>query len=64
MNIKLYKKVDEFLFREIGLSRSSVNLAKKLSLRNKASLPISLWSYGLISTDELDQLYDFLYKAS
>ena len=57
-----FYKTIQFLFTDIGLSKSAVNLGIKLSKKNKASLPITLWSYGLISIDELDRIYNYLWN--
>tara|TARA_Y100001978_G_scaffold162629_1_gene149143 strand:- start:3283 stop:3474 length:192 start_codon:yes stop_codon:yes gene_type:complete len=57
----LHKSIN-FLLEEIGLSKAAINLGVKLSIKNKASLPITLWSYGLINIDELDKIYDFLWN--
>jgi len=62
MNIKLSQKTLIFLNKELGLSYSSIHLGIKLSIRNKISLPMALWSYSLITTDELDKFYDFLWS--
>ena len=51
-----------FLVNEIGLDESSIELALKLSLRNKTPLPIILWSYGMLTIEELDKLYSFLFQ--
>ena len=56
-----YKPI-QFLLKDIGLSKSAINLGIRLSKKNNASLPIILWSYGLISLDELDRFYDYLWK--
>ena len=34
----------------------------KLSIRDKTPLPISLWSYGMLTIEELDKLYSFLFQ--
>ena len=47
---------------EIGIEESSVELGLKLSLKNKTPLPILLWSYGILTIEELDKLYTLLYK--
>ena len=62
MNLKLSNKVLIFLNKELGLSYSSIHLGNKLSKRNNISLPLALWSHSLITTDELDRLYDFLWS--
>ena len=51
-----------FLKNEIGLELSSIELGIKLSIRNNTPLPILLWSYGMLTIDELDKLYSFLFK--
>ena len=62
MNSKISNKVIKYLNKEIGLSYSTIHLGIKLSIRNNTSLPLALWSYSLITTDELDKLYDFLWS--
>ena len=51
-----------FLTKDIGLSESAINLGIKLSKKNNSSLPITLWSYGLIDIDELDRIYNYLWN--
>ena len=58
----LSKKILIYLADEIGLDESSIELALKLSLRNKTPLPIILWSYGMLTIEELDKLYTFLFQ--
>ena len=62
MNNYVNKEMIIFLFKELGLDESSIELALKLSIKNKTPLPISLWSYGMLTIDELDKLYSFLFK--
>ena len=62
MNYNLYKNIIIYLIDEIGLEESSIELGLKLSLRNNTPLPILLWSYGILSIEELDKLYSFLFK--
>ncbi len=56
------KNLISFLIDEIGLEESSIELGIKLSIRNKTPLPILLWSYGILTIDELDKLYSFLFE--
>ena len=51
-----------YLLNEIGLDESSIELALKLSIRNNTPLPILLWSYGMLTIEELDKLYSYLFK--
>tara|TARA_Y100000589_G_scaffold79690_1_gene73372 strand:- start:537 stop:728 length:192 start_codon:yes stop_codon:yes gene_type:complete len=52
----------DFLKNEIGLSITVINLGIRLSKKNNASLPITLWSYGIINIEELDRIYDYLWN--
>ena len=56
------KKMILFLVDEIGLKESSIELGLKLSVKNNTPLPILLWSYGLLTFEELDKLYTFLFQ--
>ena len=62
MNSKISNKEIIYLNKKIGLSYSTIHLGIKLSKRNNSSLPMALWSYSLITTDELDKFYDFLWS--
>tara|TARA_Y100001970_G_scaffold118369_1_gene146941 strand:+ start:492 stop:689 length:198 start_codon:yes stop_codon:yes gene_type:complete len=62
MNHNYSKKMIFFLFNEIGLKPSSIELGIKLSTRNKTPLPILLWSYGMLNIEELDKLYSFMFS--
>ena len=62
MNKYLLEKMLIYLYDEIGLDESSIELALKLSIRNNTSLPILLWSYGMLTFEELDKLYSFLFQ--
>ena len=62
MNNNLSKNIIIYLIDEIGLDESSIALGLKLSIRNNTPLPILLWSYGMLTIDELDKLYSFLFK--
>ena len=55
------KKLISFLKDDIGISDDSIELGIKLSIRDSISLPIALWSYGLITSDELDRFYNFIW---
>ena len=57
-----HKNIISFLLYEIGLDDSLIELAVKLSIKNNTPLPILLWSYGMLTFDELDRLYTFLFK--
>ena len=62
MNNFVSREIILYLFNEIGLEESSIELAIKLSKKNNTPLPILLWSYGILTIEELDKLYSFLFK--
>ena len=51
-----------YLLNVVGLDESSIELGIKLSIKNNTPLPIALWSYGMLTIQELDKLYSFLYQ--
>ena len=56
------KNVIIYLIDEIGLDESSIELGLKLSSKSNTPLPILLWSYGMLTIEELDKLYSFLFQ--
>tara|TARA_B000000609_G_C24095022_1_gene305125 strand:+ start:62 stop:259 length:198 start_codon:yes stop_codon:yes gene_type:complete len=62
MNNYLSENMIHFLVDEIGLDESVIELGLKLSIRNNTPLPILLWSYGMLTLEELDKLYSFLFR--
>ena len=57
------RKIIFFLMDEIGLNESSIELGLKLSIKNNTPLPILLWRYGILTIDELDEFYTFLFQS-
>ncbi len=62
MNNNFSKDVILFLLDDIGLKPSSLELGLKLSERTNTPFPILMWSYGILTLEELDKLYSFLYQ--
>ena len=58
----LSKEIIIYLFNEVGLDESSIELGLKLSIKHNTPLPILLWSYGMLTIEELDKLYSFLFQ--
>ena len=56
------RKIISFLIEQIGLEYYSIELGLKLSIKNNTPFPIILWSYGLLTIEELDKLYTFLFQ--
>ena len=51
-----------YLFNVLDLDESTIELGIKLSIKNNTPLPILLWSYGILTIEELDKLYSFLFQ--
>jgi len=62
MNSYLSREMIIYLFNVLGLDESTIELGIKLSLKNNTPLPILLWSYGILTIEELDKLYSFLFQ--
>ena len=62
MNNKISNNTITYLIEEIGLDQSTIELGIKLSKKNNSPLPILLWSYGMLTIEELDKLYSFLFQ--
>ncbi len=48
---------------EIGLNESSIELGLKLSIKYNTPLPILLWNYGILTIEEMDEFYTFLFQS-
>ncbi len=62
MNNYFSKEMIIYLFNVLGLDESTIELGIKLSIKNNTPLPILLWSYGMLTIEELDKLYSFLFQ--
>jgi len=62
MNSYVSREMIIYLFNVVGLDESSIELGIKLSIKNNTPLPILLWSYGMLTIEELDKLYSFLFQ--
>ena len=62
MNNYVSREMIIYLVNVLGLDESTIELGMKLSIKNNTSLPIFLWSYGMLTIEELDKLYSFLFQ--
>tara|TARA_B100001248_G_scaffold203385_1_gene157593 strand:- start:638 stop:835 length:198 start_codon:yes stop_codon:yes gene_type:complete len=62
MNDFVSREIIIYLLNEVGLEESSIELGIKLAIKNNTPLPILLWSYGMLTIEELDKLYSFLFQ--
>ena len=62
MNNYVSREMIIYLYKVLGLDESTIELGIKLSKKNNTPLPILLWSYGMLTIEELDKLYSFLFQ--
>ena len=62
MNNYVSREMIIYLFKVLDLDESTIELGIKLSIKNNTPLPILLWSYGMLTIEELDKLYSFLFQ--
>ena len=62
MNNYVSREMIIYLLNVSGLDESAIELGIKLSLKNNTPLPILVWSYGMLTIEELDKLYSFLFQ--
>ena len=49
----------QFLQRRLGLSPCALDLGLRQAELEQAPLPIVLWSFGLLSLDQLEEVFDW-----
>ena len=49
----------QFLQRRLGLSPSALELGQRQAELEQAPLPIVLWSFGLLSLQQLEEVFDW-----
>lgn len=50
----------KFLHNHLEVSSDSLDVALKQWKQDPGPLPMVLWQYGLVSLDQLDQIYDWM----
>jgi hypothetical protein len=57
-------KFIQFLKQDLGLSETDLALATSQQNRGVTELPIVLWNHGLISLDQLEQIFDWMAETA
>ena len=58
-----YTRFIRFLQEDLAISTASLAVALRRSEQDPGPLPMILWQYGLITLEQLDQIYDWLETA-
>ncbi|MBE9034745.1 DUF2949 domain-containing protein [aff. Roholtiella sp. LEGE 12411] len=54
------KQLVRFLEEELGISGKAISLALRYCEKTPNLLPMTLWQYGLVTLDQLTQIFDWL----
>ncbi len=60
----IYTKLINFLKEELALSNDSIEIVQRSVEDHPAPIPMILWQYGLVTLEELDRIYDWLYSKT
>lgn len=60
----IYAKFIKFLKEELALSNDSIEIVQRAVEEQPAPIPMILWQYGLVTLEELDRIYDWLYSKT
>jgi hypothetical protein len=52
----------EFLRQDLAIPAQDVKLAIRYAEKNPGILPMILWQFGLVTLDQLNQIFDWLDK--
>jgi hypothetical protein len=58
-----YSRFIRFLQEDLALSAASIAIALRHREQDPGPLPMILWQYGLVTIEQLAQIYDWLEQA-
>lgn len=63
MPVNVTPNLLQFLQDELSISAASLQVALKHSEQDPGPLPMILWQYGLVTLEQLEQIYDWMEAA-
>jgi hypothetical protein len=63
MTVSAQPNLIRFLQDELAISTASIQVALKHSEQDPGPLPMILWQYGLVTLEQLEQIYDWMEAA-
>lgn len=63
MTVSVQPNLIQFLQDDLAISAASIQVALKHSEQDPGPLPMILWQYGLVTLEELEQIYDWMEAA-
>jgi Protein of unknown function (DUF2949) len=64
MSPSKYSQLIHFLQEDLAISTAAIAVALRHSQQDPGPLPMILWQYGLITLEQLEQVYDWLETAA
>ncbi|MBD2245277.1 DUF2949 domain-containing protein [Nostoc sp. FACHB-888] len=58
--MKVTEQLVDFLEQELGISGGAISLALRHCEQTPNYLAMTLWQYGLVTVDQLAQIFDWL----
>lgn len=58
------RKLLDFLQEQLALPEPSIAMAVRLCQKTSGHLPMILWQYGLVSLEQLEQIFDWSANSS
>ncbi|WP_066382963.1 MULTISPECIES: DUF2949 domain-containing protein [unclassified Anabaena] len=63
MSPSTYSRLINFLREDLSISAASLAVALRHREQDPGPLPMILWQYGLITLEQLEQIYDWMDAA-
>ncbi|OWY64810.1 DUF2949 domain-containing protein [cyanobacterium TDX16] len=60
MNASHKEQLLDFLQEQLAISPKAIAMVLRLNEQNPGPLPMLLWQYGLISLEQLEQIFDWM----
>jgi hypothetical protein len=58
-----FQRLVRFLQDDLAIPSASIDLAVRQGEQTPNQLPMLLWQYGLVTLEQLDQIFDWLETA-
>lgn len=58
-----HSRLLQFLQEDLSISSASLAIALRHVEQDPGPLPMVLWQYGLVTLEQLDQIYDWLERS-
>ncbi|WP_410500457.1 DUF2949 domain-containing protein [Chroococcidiopsis sp. SAG 2025] len=60
MNASHQEQLLDFLQEKLAIPPKAIAMALRLNEQNPGPLPMLMWQYGLISLEQLEQIFDWM----